>query len=46
LKQIIRASLEFNENELKIDMKNYPCGIYFLTVSNGGHISMHRIVKK
>jgi len=46
LKQISRASLEFNENELKIDMKNYPCGIYFLTVSNGGHISVHRIVKK
>jgi uncharacterized delta-60 repeat protein len=46
LTQINRASPEFNESELKMDLYNFPIGIYFLTVSNDGLRSVYKIVKE
>lgn len=46
LKLINNASFDSNEAELRIDMHQYPSGIYFLTTQNGKSTMMHKIVKQ
>jgi uncharacterized delta-60 repeat protein len=46
LKLINNASFDSNEAELRIDLHQYPGGIYFLTAQNGKFTMTHKIVKQ